>query len=108
MKIRYFPLGVALSLSLAWSLAARAYPERASSLRADAAKTHIGYLASPELAGRGSGEKGNEKAARYIAAEFKRVGLKPVGTARQNEAGAQADGRGYFQPFPFTAGVAKG
>jgi|SRR5579871_3364340 len=48
---------------------------------------HIQYLASPELKGRASGSPELEKAATYIAGEFKSFGLKP------------ADGKNYEQPF---------
>ena len=38
----------------------------------------IRYLASPELAGRGTGTPGLDKAAEYIAGQFSRAGLKPL------------------------------
>src|SRR5437660_11709640 len=41
-----------------------------NTIRADAIHADIAYLASDELAGRGSGTKGNEAAARYITAAF--------------------------------------
>jgi hypothetical protein len=50
---------------------------------------HIEYLASDELAGRETGSEGHRRAAEYIAAAFKRAGLKPAGT------------EGYFQPVKF-------
>ena len=50
---------------------------------------HIQYLASDELEGRNTGSEGHRKAARYIAGEFERSGLKPAGTS------------GYFQPMKF-------
>ena len=68
----------------------------------------IAYLASDELRGRGSGEPGNEKAAQYIAAEFARCGLKPLGTSRQRDPNALPDGSGYYQPFRFHAGHVMG
>ncbi len=70
----------------------------------------IAYLASDALQGRGSGEPGNAKAAQYIAAEFARCGLKPLGTSQQQNPNALTDGSGYFQPFRFRAGrvVGKG
>jgi len=40
---------------------------------------HIKHLASDELEGRGTGEPGGEKAARYIAKCFDDAGLKPAG-----------------------------
>jgi hypothetical protein len=48
----------------------------------------ITFLASPECEGRGVETQGINKAADFIAAEFKKAGLKPV-------EGAD----GYFQPF---------
>lgn len=40
-------------------------------------KSHIKYLASDELEGRLTGSIGEEKAANYIATEFRKLGLKP-------------------------------
>ncbi len=51
--------------------------------------SHIEYLASDELQGRDTGSEGHLKAARYVAGEFERSGLKPAGTS------------GYFQPVKF-------
>ncbi len=70
----------------------------------DVIKSEIGYLASDELRGRGSGEPGNDKAAQFVAQEFARNGLKPLGTAKQRDPKAAPDGSGYFQPFSFVAG----
>ena len=42
-------------------------------------RTHVKYLASDELEGRGTGQKGGDLAADYIAAQFKSYGLKPAG-----------------------------
>jgi len=95
-------------LSLALASALWAAPERPAAISADVLRLRVTYLASEELAGRGSGTRGNEKAARYIAKAFKEAGLKPVGTKRQNDPTAKMDGSGYFQPFPFPAGVARG
>ena len=39
---------------------------------------HVRILASDEYMGRGTLEPGIEKAADYIAAEFKRIGLQPI------------------------------
>jgi hypothetical protein len=58
---------------------------------------HIKFLASDELQGRGNGTEGLERAADYIAAEFKEAGLRPAG---QNG--------GWFQPFELTTGVTIG
>jgi hypothetical protein len=47
------------------------------------------FIASPELEGREATFRGQKVAARYIASEFQRLGLKPIG-----------DGGSYFQHFP--------
>jgi len=39
----------------------------------------VKYLSSDELEGRGTGQKGGDAAADYIAAQFKSYGLKPAG-----------------------------
>ncbi|MEA2042509.1 MAG: M20/M25/M40 family metallo-hydrolase [Bacteroidota bacterium] len=52
--------------------------------------THVNFLASEELKGRGLGTPELDKAAEYIAAEFKKAGLKPI------------DGDSYFQNFTHT------
>src|SRR5580692_1157160 len=39
---------------------------------------HVRYLASPELKGRATGSPGLEKAAHYIAAQFRSFGLTPT------------------------------
>jgi len=49
--------------------------------------THIRFLASDELKGRGTGTPEERVAAQYLADYFKKLGLKPMGT------------EGYFQPF---------
>ncbi len=57
---------------------------------------HIKYLASPEMRGRESGSPELEKAAQYIAAQFKADGLKPV------------DGKSYLQAFEVTTSAKPG
>jgi Zn-dependent M28 family amino/carboxypeptidase len=48
---------------------------------------HIQKLASDNMKGRGTGSRENAKAAAYIRKQFKRYGLKPLGTD------------GFYQPF---------
>src|SRR5262245_38319428 len=55
---------------------------------AERLRRDITFLASDECEGRGVTTEGINKAADYIAEEFKKAGLKPVA--------GQAD---YFQPF---------
>ena len=52
-------------------------------------KADVAYLASDRLEGRGPGTRGEELTTDYLAEEFKRAGLKPLG-----ERGT------YFQPVP--------
>lgn len=64
------------------------------SIRADALKGHVFFLAAPEMGGRDSLSLEGRIAANYIAGFFHRLGLKPVG-----DAGT------YFQNFPMTQAV---
>ena len=57
---------------------------------------HIKYLASPEMRGRATGSPELEKAADYIAGQFRAIGLKPL------------DANGYFQAFPVTTNARLG
>ena len=61
-------------------------------------KKHVAYLASEKLGGRRTGEPGAELAARYIAENFSKIGLKP-GVGPKNSI------RGYMQSFPYVTGV---
>ena len=47
-------------------------------IKADAYLDHVKYLASDPLKGRATGTPQLEKAAKYIAGEFKKAGLQPV------------------------------
>src|SRR5690242_18521618 len=55
------------------------------------------YLASDELKGRGDGSPELNRAADYIATEFRRAGLKPAG-----------EHNSYFQYFDITTGAQPG
>ncbi len=59
-----------------------------SALSAKRISARIGFLADDLLEGRGTGARGSEIAARYIAAEFAEDGLRPAG-----------DGGSYLQNF---------
>ena len=65
--------------------------ENAQSPKIDPQKIRdsVQYLSSDELEGRGTGQKGGEAAADWIAAQFKSYGLKPAG-----------DNGTYFQQVP--------
>ena len=62
---------------------------------ADRLKKDVSYLASDKLDGRRTGTDGANEAARYVADEFKKIGLK---------AGVPK----YLQSFPYVAGVELG
>src|SRR5437879_4092348 len=57
---------------------------------------HIKYLASPGMKGRETGSPQLEKAAHYIAAQFRSIGLSPV------------DSKSYMQAFPVTTNARLG
>ncbi|GAB3977424.1 hypothetical protein GCM10028806_38890 [Spirosoma terrae] len=76
MKILFCSLFVLISLPL--------FAQEPSAKRI---ASHIRYLASDNMKGRGTGSAENAKAARYVAKQFKKYGLKPLGTD------------GYFQSF---------
>src|SRR5215213_7773816 len=61
---------------------------------------HVAYLASDALEGRRTGTPGANDAARYIAGEFSRLGLRP--------ATRDAKAARYLQSFPYVAGVELG
>ena len=69
--------------------------EAAQRIQAD-----INFLASPQLKGRDTGTPENNQAAKYIAEQFRRAGLSPLG----DDAGKP----GFFQPFTVTIGAKLG
>lgn len=58
-------------------------------------EAHMRFLAADELAGRRTGEAGNFVAARYVAEQFRKLGLSPVTT------NAGSNTASYFQNVPF-------
>ncbi len=58
-------------------------------IRPEAMRAHIRFLADDLLEGRGTGTRGYQLAANYVAAHFEALGLEPAGV----------DGT-YFQPVP--------
>ena len=69
-------IAVALSLS---ACADESSTTTAVSADAVALQAHLEFLASDDLEGRDTGSRGHEIAAKYIATEFKRLGLEPAG-----------------------------
>ncbi|MFL5342345.1 MAG: M28 family peptidase [Gemmataceae bacterium] len=82
-------------LSLAVLLAA-AQIHAADDVSIERLRKDLTYLTSDECEGRGAQTQGLHKAAAYIAAEFKRLGLEPGGLNGT-----------YFQPFSMRAGRSK-
>src|SRR5436190_18454706 len=58
---------------------------------------HVKYLSSDEMKGRGDGSPELDKAADYVASQFRLWGLRPMG-----------DGNSYFQKFEITTGTLAG
>ncbi len=97
---KFCDLFIALMISFVFIACADKAPlnkQSKADINADDVKYHVNYLASDELEGRLSGTPGGEIAAKYIAEEFNRFGLKPIG-----ERGS------YFQRFDFIGGVKLG
>lgn len=69
-------IAVALSLS---ACADESQSNEAVSADAAALQAHLEFLASDDLEGRDTGSRGHEIAAKYIATEFKSLGLEPAG-----------------------------
>jgi Zn-dependent M28 family amino/carboxypeptidase len=70
-------------LTLISAVAASGYSQRRGrtniALNEDAMRAHVRYLASDLLEGRGTGARGGELAASYIAAQMEALGLKGAG-----------------------------
>ena len=66
-------------------------------IRAEDLIKQVRILSSPEMEGRASGTSGGARAAAYIAEEFRRIGLQPLG-----------DHGGYLQAFEITTGIKLG
>jgi aminopeptidase YwaD len=102
----------ALSLVASAAFAQQRRPADPGAPDPERLRAHIKYLASDQLEGRRTGTPGAEEAARYIAEGFKRFGLAPgVKNSVTFQSGPdRADGafQGYFQAFPYVAGVELG
>jgi hypothetical protein len=65
----------------AWLVLGQAVTEAYDLLRPELVRAHVEFLAADALEGRGPGQRGGELAARYVAAQFRRLGLEPAGDA---------------------------
>src|SRR5437588_7271723 len=99
----YFILLTAISVV---ALAQR--PARSLTPSLDRLREIITYLASDALEGRRTGSAGANDAARYLAGEFQRLGLRPgVPQAQPTRLGNDKLAQ-YRQQFPYVAGVELG
>jgi hypothetical protein len=79
------PTAVAISLALLASAGASAQPANraaasvSAGISAQSLRGHLSFLASDLLEGRGTPSRGQDLAAEYIAAQFRRAGLEPAG-----------------------------
>src|SRR5205814_9417481 len=71
--------------------------ELVSELSASRYFDHVQYLSSDEMKGRGNGSPELDRAADYIASQFRLWGLRPMG-----------DGNSYFQKFELITGATIG
>src|SRR6266700_3756111 len=107
MEKRYYPaalmtsaLAAVITLSFYSLIPVPQKPPATDELRELSASRyleHVKYLASDELKGRGDGTPELDKAADYIAAQFRLWGLRPMG-----------DNNTYFQSFEITTGAQVG
>ena len=69
----------AAALALAFGLSPFAQQQGANLIKTADLRSDIFFLASPNLGGRQAGSAGDRVATDYIAAQFMRLGLKPIG-----------------------------
>ncbi len=107
MKTKYVPIILAALLT---AISVFAQQPATAPLEPSTQKLqqHISYLASDALGGRRTGTAGATDAARYVAGEFSRLGLRPAlqkaGASRKLSVAMSQ----YLQSFPYVAGVELG
>jgi aminopeptidase YwaD len=85
----------------------RQHSPAASELSAERLREHVAHLASEKLEGRRTGTEGADLAARYIAEQFRRLGLTPAGNA-DHLLRSKVEAREHLQKFPYVAAVELG
>src|SRR5438309_6422669 len=78
-----------VTMSLAAQNAGKSMTDVAAAIDAAKIRAHVKFLASDLLEGRGTGQRGGDIAAEYIATQFELYGLKPG-----------AENGSYFQDVP--------
>jgi len=104
MKSRYLSI---LLASLLIAHAVSAQQVATFEVSPEKLQKHVSYLASDALTGRRTGTQGANDAARYIAAEFGRLGLRPAGAKAKSWRPMDVM-TAFQQSFPYVAGVELG
>jgi Zn-dependent M28 family amino/carboxypeptidase len=73
---------------------------------AEKLQKHVSYLASDELDGRRTGTPGANEAARYVAREFERLGIRPAPATDSRKINVMS--ARYLQTFPYVGRVELG
>jgi len=99
MKKRHYSTGLITLLLTNVLIAGSSTPasEAVADLSASRYFEHVKYLSRDDMKGRASGSPELEKAADYIASEFRKLGLRPMG-----------DDKTFFQKFQLTTGARPG
>lgn len=87
---RQFSSSRCINLVLGLTLCMPAWPQNSTSLVQAALRAHVEYLADDLLEGRGTGSRGHALAAAYVAAQFKQLGLAPLGDPTASGAGERS------------------
>lgn len=77
--MRTYATALVLALCTATASAQAPLDAITSRISADSLRGHLSYLSSDLLEGRGTPSRGQDLAAEYIAAQFRRAGLEPAG-----------------------------
>ena len=101
MKLQRFTLLIA-ALLITSAVAAQETPEPSAATL----QKHISYLASDELDGRRTGTAGANEAAKYIAREFERLGIRPAPATDSRKINVML--ARYLQTFPYIGSVELG
>ncbi|HEX7773237.1 MAG TPA: hypothetical protein VF435_12500, partial [Pyrinomonadaceae bacterium] len=101
MKLQRFTLLVVAVLLFTCAVAAQELEPSATKLQ-----QHVSYLASDELDGRRTGTTGANEAAKYIAREFERMGLRPAPATDSRKINVMS--ARYLQTFPYIGSVELG
>jgi hypothetical protein len=102
MKLHRFTLLIAALLITSAAIAQQSQVEPS----ATELQKHVSYLASDKLEGRRTGSAGAKEAARYIAAEFERLGLRPAPATDSRKINVMS--ARYLQTFPYVGRVELG